>query len=260
MIDTHAHLDFEQFDRDRDFVILRAQSTLRLVLNPTVNLESTKKALQVLKDYNFIYFCLGFHPHYADNFKEEVIEYYRDLIEANPRIVGIGEVGLDFYKSSSSAHTQIKVFEKFIKLAIDYHLPLVIHTRNAESKMIEVLKQYNLTSSLIFHCFSGSKELLEFALTTNNFLSFAGNITYRNNTLLRDSLKEMELSNLLLETDAPYLVPSSKRGQRNEPSFIFFTLNEVSNLLNIPSHQLEGILEENTFRVFKIKQKENERV
>jgi len=252
MVDSHCHLDFQQFDKDRFFVIKRCQETLNFCINPTVNAESVKKSLEVLKDYEFIYILLGFHPHYAKDFKNEILEFYKDLLKKEKKIVGIGEVGLDFYKNLSPKNIQINVFEKFLELAMQYKLPLVIHLREAESEAERILNNYKFNSPVIMHCFSHSYRFFEYCLERGFYLSFAGNITYPQNNLLREILKKTPLDRLLLETDSPYLTPQEKRGLRNEPSFIIYTLRFVSELINLEEKKLEKIIEENSKKAFMI--------
>ncbi len=253
MIDSHCHLDFQQFDKDRFFVIKRCEQVLNLCINPTVNLESTKKALEVLKEYNFIYLLLGFHPHYAKDFKEEVLEFYQELLEKEKKIIGVGEVGLDFYKALSPKDVQISVFEKFLKLAVKKKLPLVIHLRQAESEMRNILDKYDFRAPVVMHCFSHSYDFFEYCLKRGFYLSFAGNITYLQNNSLREILKKTPLNRVLLETDSPYLTPQEKRGLRNEPSFIIYILRFVSRIMNLEEKELEKIIEENLKKAFLIK-------
>ncbi len=251
MLDTHAHLDFEHFDQDRDFALLRSKRLLRFVINPTVNLESARRTLQLFREEEFVYFCLGFHPHYAQDFSPKVLEVYEGFLEKYPRIVGVGEVGLDFYKSTATLNVQKEVLRNFIEFSLEKNLTLVIHLRDAQQDLREILEDYQFHIPVVMHCFS-SPDFLDYALERGFYISFSGNITYPKSENLRDSLKKVPLNRLLLETDSPYLSPLPKRGQRNEPGFIIYTFREVSSILGMDVEKLQEAIFKNALRAFSI--------
>lgn len=253
MIDSHCHLDFSQFDRDRDFVLSRTKSRLKFVINPTVNSALAENTLKLLGKEEFIYFLLGFHPHYAKDFQEDVFQKYEACLSGHDRIMGIGEIGLDFYRNLSEKDVQINVFRRFLEYAIKKKMPVVIHLREAEDKMKEILDSYEFGAPVILHCFSSSEKFSDYAIQQGFYISFAGNISYPSNDSLRQIVKKVPLNKLLLETDAPYLAPSNKRGRRNEPLFVFDTLNYVASLLDKESGELEKVIEENCVQAFNIK-------
>ena len=250
MIDTHCHLDFSQFDRDRDFVLLRIRERLKFVINPTVNLNSAQRTLELLAHEDSFYFLLGFHPHYANDFNKEILKIYDEYFSAYPRIVGIGEIGLDFYKNFSPPERQIPIFRSMLEYAVSKGKLLVIHLRNAEKEMKEILDNYEFEFPVVMHCFSSSEYFFDYALERGFYISFSGNISYPSNEGLRRLIRRVPLERLLLETDSPYLAPLSRRGRRNEPIFILEILEYVALLLQKETDELENIIETNCRRVF----------
>lgn len=253
IIDTHCHLDFEHFDSDRQAVIDRAVAAgVRYFINIGSSLEGSRRSAELASEHGNIFASVGIHPHHAKEATDEAFSEIRNLA-ANKRVVAIGEVGLDYSKSPSAPAGQKELFIKFIGLAKALRLPLVIHNRDAHDDTLNILEaNYNPPVGGVMHCFSGDRKLLDRVLEMGLFVSFTSNLTFKNAKALREVAKRVPPERLLLETDAPFLAPQSKRGQRNEPAYITELRDVLSGLLNLPKDEVERITTDNAKRLFKI--------
>lgn len=231
-IDTHCHLDFPDFDSDREDVIDRAkQSQIDFIINVGATISSSQASVELARKYDFIYASVGIHPHDADGVTD------KDLIELEnlakkPKVKAIGEVGLDYYRNLSSPKNQKALFEKSILLSKKLNLPLIIHNRDADSDTLSILKNY-LPLRVVVHCFSSDENFLKECLSFGFFVSFTANITYKNASKLREVVKLTPVNRMFIETDAPYLTPQIYRGKtRNEPAFVKFVAEEISKIKN----------------------------
>ena len=211
MIDSHAHIHFPQFDKDREEIIKECEEKLTAVITVGCDIEDSKKAIKVAESSKNIYASVGIHPHEAKNYSEKDYETIVKLIESSPKVVAVGEAGLDFYRNLSPADKQFEIFEMQAEIARKFNLPLIIHTRNAAKEMAEFIRTKLKGCKGIIHCFSGEKELLESALDQGFFISYSGTVTYPKNQELRETLKYVPSSRLLIETDCPYLSPQPVR-------------------------------------------------
>lgn len=229
IIDSHTHLNDESFDKDLKEVIERAiQNGIEKMIVVGYDVESSYIALKLAKDYKeIIYASAGVHPHDADNFEENIKEI-EDLAKEK-EIIAIGETGLDYYKNYSKKEKQIESFIAHIEIARSFQKPLIIHTRKSFNDTFNILKRYKNLKG-VFHCFSGGKEEAIFAQKLGFYISFSGSITY-NSKKLEEALKNTNEDKLLIETDSPYLTPLPLKG-RCEPSYIIYTLNKISEILN----------------------------
>lgn len=233
LIDTHCHLDFPEFDADRDGVIKRAKAGgIDFMINVGSSLENSANSVELAQKYGFIFASAGIHPHEADSaisreFRQEV----RKLAD-NQKVVAIGEIGLDYYKNYSSPRNQRALFEALAALAVDLNKPAVIHNRMAESDTLAVLKQAR-PPKVVVHCFSGDGDFLKTCLEMGFFVSFTCNITYKKAGELRELARITPLERLMLETDAPFLSPEGSRGKRNEPINVKCVAQEIARLKNI---------------------------
>lgn len=218
-VDTHAHLDFPDFDLDREKLIKRSQAEgIELIVNVSSNLKGCFASLDLAGCYKIIYASIGIHPHHSQEARPEDLAVLEGLVK-NEKVVAVGEVGLDFYRNLSPHDTQKELFIKFIDLAKRRKLPLIIHSRQAEEETWGILKK-NSTQGLngVVHCFSGSRAFLEKCLNLGLYISFTCNLTYKKSDNLRELVKAVPWDRLLLETDCPYLAPEGARGKRNEPA------------------------------------------
>ena len=239
MIDSHCHLDHEPLFNDLENVLKRSKEVgIEKLLTICTTFESFVKIKQLVKKDDIIYGTYGIHPHEAKNDKVTK-KLIIDEINANEKIIGIGETGLDFYYNFSDKKDQIKSFEEHIKASIELKIPLIIHSRNAEDEMLEIFneyKKYNL--KILMHCFTGSKKFAKNLLDLNAYFSASGIITFKNSTDLQETFKSIPLEKTLIETDSPYLAPVPNRGKKNEPSFVKFTAEKLAEIKNIPISEL----------------------
>jgi len=251
-IDTHCHLDFEQFDNDREEVIQRAKELgIDYIINIGSSLAGSEKSIELAKKYDFIFATVGIHPHEADNFNEETKEKLYVLAK-NPKVVAIGEIGLDYFKSYSSKESQERLFLCLIDLAKQLNLPLVIHCRDAQRDILKILKQEKINKAVV-HCFSGDEDFLDSCLKEGFFISFTCNVTYKNAQHLREMIRIVPLNRLMLETDAPFLPPQQFRGKRNEPAYVRFLAKFIAEIKGVEIEALGRITTENAKEFFNLK-------
>jgi len=238
LIDTHCHLDFSAFDNDREEVIARAVSDkIEALINIGSSPESNARSRELAAAHDKIFFSIGIHPHYADCLDHKELKEGRlfgialGALNENKKLVAIGEVGLDYYKSTVDARTQKETFRAFIGIARQSGLPLVIHARESQQEVLAILKEElgNL-EKVVFHCFSGPASFLEQCLQAGAMISYTATITYPKAAALRELVKQTPLERILLETDAPYLAPQAHRGKRNEPAYVHYVAQEVAAL------------------------------
>ena len=239
MIDSHCHLDHEPLFNDLENILKRSKEVgIEKLLTICTTFESFIKIKQLVKKDDIIYGTYGIHPHEAKNDKVTK-KLIIDEINANEKIIGIGETGLDFYYNFSDKKDQIKSFEEHIKASIELKIPLIIHSRNAEDEMLEIFNEYKKHDlKILMHCFTGSKKFAESLLDLNVYLSASGIITFKNATDLQETFKSIPLEKTLIETDSPYLAPVPNRGKKNEPSFVKFTAEKLAEIKNIPISEL----------------------
>jgi TatD DNase family protein len=252
LIDTHCHLDFPEFDLDRDEVIQRARDQgLIYIINIGSSLRGSRESLELAKKYEFIYATCGIHPHEADKADEKMQAELKELAK-HPKVVAIGEIGLDYYRNYSKKENQLSLFRSLINLAKGLNLPLVIHNRQAESDTLPILKEA-MPIRAVVHCFSGDENFLKECLGLGFFISFTCNITYKKATDLRRLVKLLPVSRLFLETDAPYLAPQTLRGKRNEPMYVKHLAREIAAIKEINIEEVAKITTENAETFFNFK-------
>lgn len=253
LVDSHCHLDFNDFEEDFEDILARAKSAgVTAMLNAGNNIDELDKQLALSEKYPFIYAAAGVHPHNASEYENITAE---DFIAkaAHKKVVGIGECGLDYYYDYSPRETQIKVFREQIIAAQETGLPLIIHTRDADDDTIAVLdemyRQKPFTGEI--HCFSSSKKLADFALSIGFYISASGIITFNKSHDLREIFAEIPLERLLVETDSPFLAPIPQRGRRNEPSFVRYTAEQLARLKDVNFEELAQITSDNFYKLFR---------
>ena len=251
MIDSHCHLDHEPLFNDLENVLKRSKEVgIEKLLTICTTFESFVKIKQLVKKDDIIYGTYGIHPHEAKNDKVTK-KLIIDEINANEKIIGIGETGLDFYYNFSDKKDQIKSFEEHIKASIELKIPLIIHSRNAEDEMIKIFNKYKKYDlKILMHCFTGSKKFAESLLDLNAYFSASGIITFKNATDLQETFKSIPLEKTLIETDSPYLAPVPNRGKKNEPSFVKFTAEKLAEIKDIPLSELVKSTSSNFNKLF----------
>jgi TatD DNase family protein len=252
-IDTHCHLDFKDFDNDRDAVIARSKENgIECIINVGSSLEGTRRSIELAEKNDFIYAAAGIHPHEADSVKKEDIDSFFKLLDC-PKIVAIGEIGLDYYKNISSQASQKKLLIELTSRTKQKNLPLIIHNREAENDILPILKDImGATFKGVMHCFSGDEAFLKKCLDIGLYISFTCNITFKNADRIRYIAKLVPMDRLLLETDAPFLAPQEFRGRRNEPMHVKYAAMEIARLKNIAVDEIGRITTDNARRLFKL--------
>jgi len=234
LIDTHCHLTDKKFGKDLASVIERASiDEVRKIIVPSTNMKDAKKAVKLAEDFKDVYSLIGVHPEHVDETLD--VEKFKKIVRSSKKVVGIGEIGLDFYydKEKVTRKDQIDLFKAQLNLAMELDLPAMIHNRESEEEMVEVFDSMEELPRGQFHCWGGDEKFLEYVLNKGFYVSFCGNITYKGNDLLRSLLKKVPLDKLLLETDAPYLPPEPLRGKLNEPKNVKITAEFMANTLGL---------------------------
>jgi len=252
LVDTHAHLQWASFDNDRKNVLERAKENhVTRIVNIGFDIAGSLKGITLAENHKGLYATVGIHPHNANTLNEKTVDKLREFA-TNPKVVAIGEIGLDYYRNLSPKEVQKKAFETQLALAQELELPVVIHDREAHSDIIQTLSRFKGKIKGIMHCFSGSKEMAQQCIDLGFKISFAGPITYPKNHELREIAKRIDLKSILLETDCPFLAPQEVRGKRNEPSFLPMIAQEISNLKGISVDDLAETTTRNAEETLKL--------
>jgi len=253
LIDSHAHLDMEEFNEDLETVIERAvEGGVERIITIGIDLESSIKAIDIANRYSFIYATAGVHPHDADRATDEVLTELQNLAK-NKRIVAWGEIGLDFFRNRSPREKQIEAFKTQLEIAYDLDLPVIIHNREADKETIEILKAHrNGIHKGVIHCFSSDYETALTFMDMGFYISIPGVVTFTNASKLKDVAKRIPLDRMIVETDCPFLAPVPKRGKRNEPLFVTHTARVIADLRGISFEELAEITTRNSKTLYNI--------
>ena len=251
MIDSHCHLDHEPLISDLPNVIQRSKNIgIEKLLTISTSFESFKRIKDIINLDDIIYGTIGIHPHETENDIITSDEILKNLNE-NPKVIGIGETGLDFFYNNSDREKQINSFKQHIEASIKSNVPIIIHSRDAEHETFEILNEYkNKNLKILMHCFTGS---LEFAIklqSLNAFFSASGIITFKNALELQNTFKSLPIDKILIETDSPFLAPVPNRGKKNEPSFIEHTAKKLADIKEISQEKLIKITTNNFNKLF----------
>jgi TatD DNase family protein len=233
VIDTHAHLDFKQFDQDRSKVITYAFSNgVEKIINIGVDLKSSESSIKLTEEHEQIYATVGFHPHDAKNLTEESLKQITKLAQ-HKKVVAIGEIGLDFYRNLSPKEDQIRAFRKQIALATELELPMVVHVREAWEPALAILRETGAgVAGGVLHSFSGNSEQAKTAQDMGFYLGLNGTLTYPKSRI-QSVAREISLDSIVVETDCPFLSPAPHRGKRNQPAYVKFVLERLSDLFRL---------------------------
>lgn len=253
LIDTHCHLEMDEFDSDREEVIKRAKDAgIGAIITIGSDMDSNIKGIELSKKYGYIHVSIGIHPHDAKDFSDEVYKKLKTWT-TREKIVAIGETGLDYHYDNSPREIQKDVFKRHLELSRETGLPVIIHSREAKRDTLDIIKESGVNRG-VFHCFSGDIEMAKEGMETGFLISIAGPVTFRNARRLREIAKAISDEYLLIETDAPYLTPEPFRGKRNEPSYIVHTAKVLAELRGITLEDLARITTLNAKRLFNIGQ------
>lgn len=249
--DTHVHFHFPEFDQDRGQTIESArQAGVELFINVGTDVESSKKSLALAEQYPDFYASAGIHPHDAQHADPKSLQDIEKILR-HPRVVAIGEVGLDFFRDHSPREKQIEVFRHFLKLHHKIKKPMIIHCREAYAEMLQILKEEKVSQG-IMHCFSSDRATMEKFIEMGFYISFAGPLTYKNNDALREACRVCPRQRLLLETDAPFLPPQGQRGKRNESAFLLETARKAADLHGLSLEEVGRITTANAKAVLRL--------
>ncbi len=239
LIDSHAHLNDERFDDDREQVINSLiKSGIELVLNPSYDLESSKISVNMAKQYSMIYAAVGTHPHDSKDMNDDTLEIYKSYA-LEDKVIAIGEIGLDYHYNNSSRDVQKKWFREQIRLAKSLDMPYIVHDREAHEDIFNIMKEeMNSGARGILHCYSGSVEMAREFIKMGFMISLGGPVTFKNAKVAKKVALEIPLEYLLIETDSPYMAPEPNRGKRNEPSYVKYVAEEIAKIKNIEYNQV----------------------
>jgi TatD DNase family protein len=264
MIDAHCHLNFQAFNEDFDEVIKRAKEKgVEVIINTGTSIEASARAVELAQQYENLYAIIGIHPHHADKVEKGWDEEIKRLAQM-PKVVGIGEIGMDYYSYKSNGITdpklQRKIFERQIEISIENKLPLQIHGRHAGKDILEIVSGFKdqlLKIPGMFHCFAGNIDYLEKVLEMGFYVGFDGNITYEGlapgeDTTLSELVKHTPLDRLITETDSPYLTPVPFRGGRNEPAYVIIVGNSIAKIKNTSFDEVDKVTSDNARKIFKL--------
>lgn len=254
IFDSHAHYDDEEFDNDRKEVLeeLKNEGVIG-IMNCSSSYESIAKTCELINTYDFIYGAVGIHPENADEFKDEMLDEFKDIIKKNPKVKAIGEIGLDYYwDENPDKEIQKDVFRKHMKLAEELNLPVIIHDRDAHEDTLNIIKEFPNVKGVV-HCFSGSVEFAKECLKLGYYIGVTGVVTFKNDKKVVKVVKEVPVERLLVETDCPYMAPEPNRGKRNKSSYIKYVIEKISEIKEINPKEFNLKVNENLQNLFKIK-------
>ena len=258
MIDSHCHLNFESLSKDISNIIQRCyENGVTNLLSINTRPKDFENHWDLIKDYNNIYISYGIHPENVDNKSKLSFAEIEKVIE-NPQLIAFGETGLDFYRSVQYKQKQIEIFEAHIELSKIYNLPLIIHQRNSEEEIVKVLNKFkNDNLKIVFHCFTGSKQLLEYCIENQYYISLSGIVTFKNANTLREIIRNVSLDHLLIETDSPYLAPVPMRGKSNEPSYVKYTGEYLAEFYSMTKDSFFELTDNNFYKLFSRAKRDN---
>jgi len=258
VIDSHCHLNFSTLSNDLPNIVKRSiNNGVTTILTINTNPNKFDDHLNLIKEFNNVYIAYGIHPQEVNN---ETFISYEDIEKhiMNSKLIGLGETGLDFYHSIDFKNKQIEIFEAHIEASIKFDLPIIIHQRNSENEIIKILTKYkNNNLKIVFHCFSGSKNLLDFCIENNYYISLSGIVTFKNANILRNVISNAPLEYLLIETDSPFLAPVPMRGKLNEPSYVRFIAEYLADFYNLDKEEFIKLTDNNFYKLFSRAKKDN---
>ncbi|WP_096272312.1 TatD family hydrolase [Paucisalibacillus globulus] len=255
LFDTHVHLNAEQFKQDREEVIKRAFDTgVKYMTVVGFDRETIPLAIEIAEQHDTIYAAVGWHPVDAIDMTDEDLEWIEEL-SSHPKVVAIGEMGLDYHWDKSPKDIQKEVFRKQIRLAKKVNMPIIIHNREATEDIIEILQEEDAKEvGGIMHCYNDSAKYVQTCLDMNFYISLGGPVTFKNAHLPKEVAVEVPLERLLVETDAPFLAPHPNRGKRNEPAYVKLVAEKIAELREISLEELSEKTTENALKLFNINQ------
>jgi TatD DNase family protein len=267
-IDSHAHLFYEEYKRDLESVLTRAKDAgVKICIVPGTDLKSSREAVSLAEQYENIFACIGVHPHEAAKATDKDFKEIEEL-SSHPKVVAIGEIGLDYHYDFSPKDRQKEIFTEQIKIAVRRNLPIVVHTRESTQdaftivqKAVKTYPDWKMTSTTpqrgVFHCFPGTAEEAECLRGFGFYVSYPGIVTFKKSESI-EVVKQIGIHNILLETDSPYLTPVPLRGKRNEPANIVYIGQKIAESLHITEEEVARVTTENTMHLFGLRDNKKE--
>ena len=254
IFDTHAHYDDSDFDLDRDELLKQMNKEgISHIVNVGASLESTKRTLELANQYDFIYAAVGIHPCDVDKLNEENFAWLREQCYA-PKVVAVGEIGLDYYWDEPDRAIQKEWFARQIHLAKEVKMPLIIHSRDAAQDTIDIMKNEKASEAGgIVHCFSYTKETAKIFLDMDFSFGIGGVVTFKNSKKLKEAVEYIPMDKIVIETDCPYLSPEPFRGKRNSSLNLPYVIKAIAELKNLPEEEVTRITYENAKKIYRIK-------
>ena len=252
LVDTHAHLQMNKFNRDRDAVVERAKEAgVAYIINASFDIASSHQAVRLAEEYDNLYAAVGVHPHDAKTLNDRGMKTLRKLAE-HPKVVAIGEIGLDYYRDLSPRDIQKQAFENQIRLAKETNLPIIIHNRDAHDDTLAVLKSHGEEYRGVMHCFSGDMDFADKCIQLGLYISFAGPVTYPKSHDLREVAAEVGDDAFFVETDCPYLTPQFRRSKRNEPAYVRAIAEKIAEIRRVSLEEIAKSTTANAKELFGI--------
>lgn len=250
LVDSHCHLNFPEFKEDIDDVITNAGIFgVKHLLTVNTRLSESIEIQKIAEKYSNIFCSVGIHPHDSKDYNDHSLLEQLTIHANHPKVVALGETGLDYYYNNSDREIQINCFKIHLEASAKLNLPVIIHTREADVDTINCLDEFPNTKG-VFHCFTGSSEFAKQGLDRGLYISFSGIITFKNASELREVVKYVPLERMLVETDSPFLAPLPHRGKRNEPAYTRFVAELVANIKRVPFNDVAEITTRNFFNLF----------
>ncbi|MBI1923755.1 TatD family hydrolase [Candidatus Poribacteria bacterium] len=250
LIDSHAHIQLNEFDVDREAVLARAREAgVHAILTVGFDLKTSRGAIALAERHEHIYATVGMHPHDAKALNDETLQIFRELA-AHPKVLALGEMGLDYYRDLSPRPLQKIAFERQLELAEELDLPIVIHNREAYHDILPILLARRGRVRGVMHCFSGDVEIMRQSLDIGFYIGIGGPVTYRKSDALQAVAREVPAERLLVETDCPWLAPQFRRGKRNEPAYVRSTAEQIAKLRGVSLDEIGEITTRNFETLF----------
>ena len=252
LFDTHAHLNDEAFNEDRDALLAGLQDKgISLVMNAGCSLEASREVVEMAKLYPWLYAAVGSHPDAADEVDEIVLEEYRKLCKLNTKVKAIGEIGLDYHYEDIPREIQQKAFRLQMELARELDLPVIVHERDAHEDGMAIVREFPTVKG-VFHCYSGSAEMARQLVEMGWYIGFTGVLTFKNARKAVETAASIPLDRIVLETDCPYMAPEPFRGKRNDPGYLYRMAEQLAQIRGITPEEAAAITTENGKKLYRI--------
>lgn len=250
LIDTHAHIQFDTYDSNREEILKRAaEAGVEYVICPGIDLDSSLQAIHLAEEYEMVFATVGVHPHDCEGLPDDWLSRLEDMA-GHPRVVAIGEIGLDYFKEYTPRDTQRRAFQQQLELAASLGMPVVVHNRDSDEDLERLLTTSGGGNGVL-HCYASTLDLAQRMVAQGYLISFTGIATFGNKTV-EQTIKGLDLKDMMVETDSPFLAPVPRRGQTNEPAYVRYVAQKIASLQDIVAEQVERITTANARRCFSL--------